>query len=172
MRNRGAYLRSFSFTSFFLFLAIAVLPQFALCQSTFATLLGTVKDPTGKVASGAIVQLINKGTSATRSAITNDSGDYAFPNIEPDAYSVTISVPGFTKAEFPNVELEARETRRLDATLKVASQVATVMSKTQWARRSTPTPQTLQSRKVAVNLSIHQLPSLPTARAQPARCRR
>lgn len=126
LNRRYARLLAPGITSLFIIAGLVVQPQLAQAQSTFATLLGTVRDPSGKVAAGALVQLTNKSTSAVRSEITNDSGGYAFSNVEPDTYIETITMPGFTKAEFPNVELEARETRRLDAELKVASQVATV----------------------------------------------
>ena len=41
------------------------------CQSTFGTVLGTVKDPSGSVVGSAIVKLTNSGTNAVHSAVSN-----------------------------------------------------------------------------------------------------
>jgi hypothetical protein len=95
-------------------------------QSISGTVLGTVKDPSGKVAPQAVVQLINKGTDAKRSAVTSESGDYRFADVEAGTYVLTIELPGFQKEEFAPFDLLARETRRLDSNLKIATQAQTV----------------------------------------------
>ena len=45
--------------------------QASFAQSTFGTVLGTVKDPSGSVVPMATVSLMNTGTNAEHSAITN-----------------------------------------------------------------------------------------------------
>ncbi len=115
----------------FLQLSLLFLIGLGLCRQTVAqsiagTVLGTVKDPSGKVVSQARVQLINKGTDAQRSTLTSDTGDYKFSDIEAGTYFLTIAVPGFQKEEFAAFDLLARETRRLDSDLKVATQTQTV----------------------------------------------
>jgi hypothetical protein len=72
------------------------------------------------------VDLLNKGTDARRATITNDEGDFRFPDIEAGFYVLTLEAPGFQREEFAQFDLLARETRRLDATLKVASQTQMV----------------------------------------------
>ncbi len=95
-------------------------------QSTSGTMLGTVKDPAGSVVAEAVVTLVNEGTSATRSTVTNDSGSFQFVNLEVGTYRLTIEKPGFQKMEFTTITLGSRETKRLDADLKVATQTTTV----------------------------------------------
>ena len=45
-------------------------------QSTFGTILGTVKDVTGAVVPGATITLTNKGTTAQRTATSDGSGEF------------------------------------------------------------------------------------------------
>lgn len=96
-------------------------------QSTFGTILGTVHDASGAVIPGAQVTLTNTGTTATRAAVTDASGDYAFRNIDVGAYKIVINAHGFQAETLPLVALTARETRRLDATLKLAGDTQTVV---------------------------------------------
>jgi hypothetical protein len=46
----------------------------ALAQSTFGSIVGNVRDPTGAAVATAIVTVRNEGTSAQRSTVTDDSG--------------------------------------------------------------------------------------------------
>ena len=48
-------------------------------QSTGGRILGRVADPTGAVLAGVKITLVNEATGVSRSAQTNDSGDYVFP---------------------------------------------------------------------------------------------
>jgi hypothetical protein len=94
-------------------------------QSTFASVVGTVRDTSGAVVSGAIVALDNQGTSARRSTITDESGSYTVPNLEPGKYKLSISSPGFQVSNYA-LELLARQTVRIDGQLAVASQTEQV----------------------------------------------
>ena len=95
-------------------------------QSTFGTVLGTVKESSGAVVPGAVVQLINSGTNAKQSTVTNGAGEYEFVNVEVGNYTLAIDSPGFQKAEFTAFDLGGRETKRLDAQLRIATQSVTV----------------------------------------------
>ena len=95
-------------------------------QNTEATVLGTVKDASGALVAGAAVQLNNQGTSAQRSATTDANGDYRFSGVEIGTYVLLIEAPGFQKEQFSQFDLLARETRRFDVALKVASQAQSV----------------------------------------------
>ncbi|MGD0135442.1 MAG: carboxypeptidase-like regulatory domain-containing protein [Bryobacteraceae bacterium] len=97
-----------------------------LAQNTEATVLGTVKDPSGSVVAGASVHLNNQGTSAQRTATTDVNGDYRFTGVDIGAYVLLIEAPGFQQEQFSQFDLLARETRRFDVALKVASQAQSV----------------------------------------------
>jgi hypothetical protein len=103
--------------------AAALLPA----QSTFGTILGNVRDTSGALVAGAEVALKNIGTSAVRTATTDADGNYAFNNIDVGRYSLTITAQGFEKESLPEIVLLARETRRLDATLKAGAAATTVV---------------------------------------------
>ena len=90
-------------------------------QNTEATVLGTVKDPSGGVVSGATVHLKNQGTGAERTATTDANGDYRFTNAQVGSYVLSIEATGFQQEQFSQFDLLARETRRLDVALKVGT---------------------------------------------------
>jgi hypothetical protein len=99
----------------------------ARAQSTFGEILGSVHDPSGAVLPGAQVTLTNTGTSAARTAVTDSSGSYAFQNIDVGTYTLTLAAPGFETESLPAIALTARETRRIDATLKPGAESQTVV---------------------------------------------
>ena len=95
-------------------------------QSTFGTVLGTVKDPSGGLVPKAAVQLLNMGTSSVRSTVSASNGTYEFVNVDVGTYKLSIEAPGFHKSSFNPFPLEAREAKRIDIDLQLASQAATV----------------------------------------------
>ncbi len=98
----------------------------AFAQSTYGTILGTVKDPGGNVVVGAKILLTNQGTSAQRNAVTDGSGNYVLPNLEQGTYELTIQATGFAETRDTSLILQARETMRVDGALKVANQSQSV----------------------------------------------
>jgi len=80
----------------------------AEAQSTFGSILGTVKDASGNIVTGATIALRNTGTGFERSANTDESGAYSFLSVEPGTYALTMQMGGFQKAEYPNLDLQAR----------------------------------------------------------------
>jgi len=94
-------------------------------QSTFASIVGTVRDASGAVVAKCIVDVSNTGTSAHRETVTDASGDYSVTNLEPGTYRITIKSPGFQDF-VRQFELTARETLRADAQMAVAGQSQSV----------------------------------------------
>jgi len=109
------------------FLALLLYNPPSLGQSTFGSVVGTVKDASGDVIVTASVVLMNSGTAAKRTLSTDASGYFSFVNLEPGAYQLTVEQTGFQKVEFVNLDLQSRETKRIDALLKVATQSQTVL---------------------------------------------
>ncbi len=105
----------------------AVLARTLPAQSTYGTILGTVHDASGALATGAELTLTNTGTNGARTATTDTNGDYAFRNIDVGAYQLTITATGFQTQTLPAVSLTARETRRVDAVLKLTGETQTVV---------------------------------------------
>ena len=81
-------------------------------QSTSGTVLGTVKESSGAVVPGAVVNLTNAGTNAKHSTRTSDTGSFQFVNLEVGTYQLTVEATGFQKAEFKSFDLGGRETKR------------------------------------------------------------
>jgi hypothetical protein len=100
--------------------------MFLQAQNTAATVLGTVKDPSGLGVAGAKVELVNEGTNAKRTATTDSGGDFRFSGVEVGAYLLTVDASGFQKQQFAQFDLFARESRRLDSTLKLATQAESI----------------------------------------------
>lgn len=95
-------------------------------QSTFGTVLGTVKDPSGSFVPMAKLTLMNTGTNAEHSTISKSDGSYEFVNVEIGNYKLSVEAPGFQGAEYQAFDLAARATVRIDIDLKVASQATSV----------------------------------------------
>ncbi len=97
----------------------------APAQSTLASLLGTVRDASGAVVASCAVTVENTGTSAHRTTLSDASGSYSVPNLEPGSYTIKMEAPGFQPANY-KVDLTARETVRVDGNMSVASQTQSV----------------------------------------------
>lgn len=114
-----------------LYLTFAIVSVLAFCQasyaqSTFGTVLGTVKDPSGSLVPMANVHLTNAGTNAERSVITRSDGGYEFVSVDAGMYKISVEAAGFQTTESQTFTLDARATVRLDMDLRVASQATTV----------------------------------------------
>src|ERR1700733_8466932 len=88
-------------------------------QSTFGSIVGTVKDQSGSVVPGATITLVNVGSSATHTTTSSASGNYEFLNLDAGAYQVTVAANGFKDQVFDHLVLQARDTQRIDASLTV-----------------------------------------------------
>src|SRR6204780_2570624 len=95
-------------------------------QSTFGSIVGTVKDQSGSVVPGATVTLVNQGSSAKHSVTSSASGNYEFLNLDAGTYQVTVAASGFKDQVFDHLVLQARDTQRIDASLSVGSAAQTV----------------------------------------------
>jgi hypothetical protein len=109
---------------FSLVLLGASLPVMA--QSTFGSIVGTVKDVSGGILSGASVSLVNNGTGAGSKSTTAANGDYSFVNLNPGKYRIVITASGFETVEFSDLDLQSREIKRVDVSLKVGATSDTV----------------------------------------------
>ena len=88
-------------------------------QSTFGVVVGEVRDGSGAIVRNARVRLTNTAENATREGVSNDSGTFEFQNVKAGPYSVSVSAPGFRTFNTTELQLVARQTLRVDATLQV-----------------------------------------------------
>ncbi len=94
-----------------LFLTLSIVLTFTLtasAQIVTGTVTGTVKDVSGAVIPGAAVTLTSdtRGTSLP-DAITNANGDFTFPNVSPDRYTIQVAVQGFKTLKRPGLTVGA-----------------------------------------------------------------
>src|SRR5437763_14747092 len=101
-----------------LYVALGLLVGFALSvqafgQSTFATVSGTVSDPSGAVLPGVSLSATNNATGVVTTVISNEAGAYNLTSLLPGAYTVSAELPGFQKSIYTNVALGNRDQVRL-----------------------------------------------------------
>ena len=82
--------------------------------------------PRGAVVSGAKVTLTGLGTNVQTSALTNDQGNFSFPDIRGGDYSVEASFKGFRIAKSNTLLLRVGDRLRMDLTLQPGDITETV----------------------------------------------
>jgi hypothetical protein len=80
---------------------------------------GTVADPTGAVIPGATVHLTNASSGLDRTAISDDTGQFAFSNVPFNPYRISVAANGFAPS---SRSFEIRSV--VGITLKVVLQIA------------------------------------------------
>src|SRR5260370_38181808 len=86
-----------------LFLLIWNLPGFS---QTAAGVTGTVTDDSGGRVSGVTVIITNIETMLQRETVSDDSGFYQFPIVQPGSYTMTAKKPGFRQVAREGLRLE------------------------------------------------------------------
>ena len=89
----------------------------AFAQRDLSTLVGTVTDTSGGVVVNAAVKIVDQATGLAFETLTNNSGEFVRPALRPSKYTVTVSAPGFKKAEQQDVLLTAGERTGIALTL-------------------------------------------------------
>jgi hypothetical protein len=85
---------------------------------TTGTILGTVTDTTGAVIPSAPVRITNLATGVMVIVTTTSTGDYTATNLLPDAYKVSVEMPGFSTAVVNNLILVVAQEARVNLQLK------------------------------------------------------
>src|SRR6266699_6326802 len=90
-----------------------------------ATLSGTVSDPTGALIPGVEVTAKNIATGVTSTTITNESGTYRFPSLQPGSYEAAATQSGFQTQTF-RLSLGTSQNIRQNFTLQFGTVAQTV----------------------------------------------
>ena len=85
-------------------------------SSTYARVVGTVKDQTGAVLPGVRVTATARATSAQTPAVTNDRGDYVIDKLIPGGYALEAKLLGYKTQNAP-VRFEVSQVARVDFTM-------------------------------------------------------
>lgn len=125
-------------------------------QTSNASLGGTAADASGAFIPGVEVTARNIGTGIVNSTLTNETGTYQFPSLQPGTYQVTAQLAGFQSASYNNVTLGGAQQVRLNFTLQVGD-VATQVDVT----IDTDTALATTSASIASVLSESRVRELP-----------
>ncbi len=90
-------------------------------QSTDASLSGHVLDPSNAAVSGAVVAAENVNTGVVTTTVSNDSGAYVFPALQPGDYRIRGEHAGFSKKIYNEVELEVGARLSMNITLELGA---------------------------------------------------
>src|SRR5262245_55810117 len=107
-------------------LSILAFAIMASAQSTFGSFVGTVRDPSGAVIGEATVRVTNRGTTAERTATTDETGSINVVNLDPGTYDITVQLAGFRSSVHSALLLTARQTVRVDTTLGLGLQTEAI----------------------------------------------
>jgi hypothetical protein len=94
-------------------------PAFPQGETTSA-IVGQVSDASGAGVPGAVVSVTNKETALKRTARTDESGRFNFPQLMPGTYSVKVEAQGFEPQENDSVSSGLGQKQTVDFTIKVA----------------------------------------------------
>ena len=100
-------------------------------QSIFGAIVGTVKDASGALVNRAKVTITNVEENTSRSVMTNEKGTYEALNLKPGRYSAAVASPGFQESTKSGIELDARQTSRVDFDLQIGAQSQNVTVESQ-----------------------------------------
>ena len=114
-------------------LALAALVAFfctaplAAQSTTQGSIAGNVVDPTGASVANAAVIIQNLATNFTTSLVTDSSGYFKAPLLEPGTYSVSITAQGFAAYRADSVAVAVGQVTTILPHLAVASSTASVV---------------------------------------------
>jgi hypothetical protein len=98
----------------------------ACAQSPNASVTGQVTDSTKAVIVGAHVLAVNTGTNIGYEAVTNDAGEYYFPNLLPGSYRMEADKAGFNRVIKPDIILHVQDNVEINFSLAVGSASASI----------------------------------------------
>jgi hypothetical protein len=95
-------------------------------QESTADVVGTVTDSTGAVVPNAKVTVKNVNTGITRTANSNNKGDYLFTFLNVGTYQVDVEARGFRTFIAKDIHISAGDRARIDAKLEIGAASETV----------------------------------------------
>ena len=104
--------------------AVKLILSLAVASTGFAQVNavvgGTVSDSSGALIPKVNVTATNTNTGVNANAVTNDTGAYEFPSLQPGSYTVTAMTTGFQTETYKDVQLGQGQQVRLNFSLQVS----------------------------------------------------
>jgi Carboxypeptidase regulatory-like domain len=120
---------------------LLAIPLAAFAQTTTATIIGTVSDPTGAPVAAASVTARNVETGLKRTVVTGEEGNYRLELLPVGTYSIEVTpTSGFKKATQTGVVIAVGDTSRVDISLELglATEEVTITETPPDVNTSTP----------------------------------
>jgi hypothetical protein len=100
---------------------VLLFPEVAFCQGeTTSAIVGQVRDASGAAVPDASVTITDRETGLKRSAKTDDSGRFNFPQLKPGTYSVKVEAEEFEAKRNDAVASRLGQKHTIDFVLEVA----------------------------------------------------
>ncbi len=99
----------------------------ASAQSIYGSIRGLVTDPSSAAVASGKVTLTNEGTSAQRSVVSSNLGEYVFNQVIPGTYTVSVEASGFKKVDRKGIVLATQGQLTVDLQLEVGSVTESVL---------------------------------------------
>src|SRR5215475_8765983 len=101
------------------FALLVLVPAVALAQ---ASITGVVKDASGAILPGVTVEVSSPALiEKTRSAVSDNTGQYRIVDLRTGTYSVTFTLTGFSTVKRDGIELTGTFTAVVNSDLKVGA---------------------------------------------------
>jgi hypothetical protein len=113
-------------SSTYLTAALLTMGLAAWGQVPSAVLTGVVTDPSGALVANVQVVAINTGTNLSRKAVTDESGTFRIPALNPGSYRLEAEASGFKKSSVKGLVLEVGQQSRVDVELQVGDIAQTI----------------------------------------------
>jgi carboxypeptidase family protein len=105
------------------------------------TIVGTVTDSSGAVVANAKVDVMNTATGVVVHTETSSTGDYTVPYLNPASYKISVTAPGFQKAESTPFTLVVGQQARVNISMKPGSTTEVVEVTTSSVGLQTESPE-------------------------------
>src|SRR5262245_27539443 len=102
-------------------LATLLSPALVTAQVLYGSVAGNVADGSGGMIARAAVSLTNSANNQSRETLTNETGGYTFPNVEPGSYTLAVTMPGFQTFRATDVRISGNSVTRIDAVLPIGA---------------------------------------------------
>ena len=107
--------------SCFTALALLCIAETAWAQTATGSITGTVRDPQLASIPGAVVTVVNIGTSDKRLRTANEVGYYSFPLLPSATYRMEVEAPGFKRFVRENIKLDVAQVAVVDVSLDIGA---------------------------------------------------
>ncbi|WP_162539250.1 carboxypeptidase regulatory-like domain-containing protein [Granulicella sp. WH15] len=140
----------------FLFVVVLLAAISAFAQFEAGSVIGTVKDPTGAIIANAKVEIKSLATNSTRETVSNSSGEWSFPALQPGRYQVTVKQSGL-RDEVREFELVVGQRFQLDIDMAVgtAAQSITVNASGEMLETSASDMSNVRTTQQVVDLPLN-----------------